>query len=104
MGSMSDVGFESYCFEEEWEDVEEETEGFSKEEGEKERGLDLAVVHEVEEGVDCWNKSKFEEFSNFLGFSITGMERDSTNFFQNLRKKELIQNKEGWRRLDPKGN
>ena len=54
MGSMSDVGFESFYFEEEWEDVEEETEGFSKEEGEKERGLDLAVVHEVEEGVDCF--------------------------------------------------
>ena len=67
MGSMSDDGFGSYRFEEEREDVDEETEGLLEEEGEKERGLELAVVHQVG-GVDSWNKSKFEEFSKFLGF------------------------------------
>ena len=84
MGSRSDVGFGSYRFEEEREDVKEETEGLSKEEGAKERGLDLVVAHQVEESADIWNKSKFEEFIKFLGFSTAGMERDITNFFQNL--------------------
>ena len=78
MGSKFD-GFRSYHFEEEWEDVQEETKGLSKE-----RGLDLVVAHQVEERTDSWNKSKFEEFNKFLGFSTTEMERDITIFFQNL--------------------
>ena len=86
MGSMSEVGFGSYHFVEEREDVEEETKGFSKEEGGKERGLDLVVVHQVEEGVDSWNKSKFEEFNKFLGFSTVEMERDITIFFPKFAK------------------
>ena len=78
MGSKSD-GFGSYHFEEEWEDVKEETKGLSNE-----RGLNLVVTHQVEERADSWNKSKFEEFNKFLGFSSAEMERDITIFFQNL--------------------
>ena len=95
MGSKSDVGFRSNRFEEEQEDVEEETEGLSKEEDEKERGLDLVVAHQVEERADNWNKSKFEEFNKFLTSQI---------FSKICERMSKFHIKRGWRRLDPKEN
>ena len=44
---------------------------------------------------DIWDKSKFEEFNKFLGFSTAGIEREIVIFFQKLRIKiENIHGKE----------
>ena len=43
--------------------------------------LDMVLVQEEESDLDDWDKSKFEEFSKFLGFSTKGLERDIVRFF-----------------------
>ena len=52
-----------------------------------EEGLEVAFVHQDNSNRDSWNKSKFEEFNNFLGFSIMGMKKEIQKNFKKYRSR-----------------
>ena len=63
------------------------------EEAIQESGMQLMLVSQNAGNSDFWNQSKFETFSNFLGFSTIRMEKEILKFLQNLhstREKILI--------------
>ena len=45
------------------------------------KGKELAVVEPCDYSLDNWDRSKFEEFSVFLGFSTIGLEKDIVKMF-----------------------
>ena len=50
----------------------------------REKRLEMVPSRKDSCNSDCWDKNKFEEFSRFLGFSTTGMEKEILKFFQSL--------------------
>ena len=50
----------------------------------KEKRLEMVPSRKDSCNPDCWDKNKFEEFSRFLGFSTTGMEKEILKFVQSL--------------------
>ena len=62
--------------------------------GIQEEGLELLPILEDVCCLDFWNKSKFKDFSKFIGFSTTKMEKDILKFFQKLSRSKIIINKE----------
>ena len=64
--------------------VAQKGQGMLETEERSEVRLDMVLVQEEESDLDDWDKSNFEEFSKFLGFSTKGLERDIVRFFRNL--------------------
>ena len=82
MGSKSPTGENADC----WDLVE--VNNNTTEDGGKEMALDQIVPHASRaEGELSWEKSDLAKFSNFLGFSTEGLEKEIMDFLVKIRKR-----------------